>query len=110
MTTVALNLARSRLRRLRAERRAQDRLRPRSVPEPTSEATDLRRALVELPTREREAVVLHYYLDLPVAEVAAIQDVSDGTVKTSLHRARRRLAKSLAEHDISTEEADHGRR
>jgi RNA polymerase sigma-70 factor (ECF subfamily) len=110
MTTVAFNLARSRLRRLRAERRARERLQPRSVQEPTPEATDLRRALAELPTREREAVVLHYYLDLPVAEVAAIQGVSDGTVKTSLHRARRQLAESLAEHDVPTEEADRGRR
>jgi RNA polymerase sigma-70 factor (ECF subfamily) len=110
MTAVALNLARSRLRRLRAERRARDRLQPSSIPEPAPEVVDLRRALAQLPTREREAVVLHYYMDLSVAEVAAIQGVSDGTVKTSLHRARRRLAQTLAEHDISTEEADHGRR
>jgi RNA polymerase sigma-70 factor (ECF subfamily) len=111
MTTVALNLARSRLRRLRAERRAHDRLGAGSVPEPAPDVADLRRALAQLPRREREAVVLHYYLDLPVAEVAAIQGVTDGTVKTSLHRARGRLAETLAERDDShTEEADRGRR
>ncbi len=60
---------------------------------PTAEAVDLRRALLRLPRREREAVVLHYYLDMPVADVAVVQRVTTGTVKTSLHRARRSLAR-----------------
>lgn len=110
MTTVALNLARSRLRRLRAERRARDRLAPPPRPVPSAEILDLRRGLAELPVRQREAVVLHYYLDLSVAEVAAAQRVTDGTVKTSLHRARRSLGRLLADVDAPAEEVDRGRR
>ena len=43
--------------------------------------------------------VLHYYLDLGVAEMAATLGVHEGTVKTSLHRARRALAATLGERD-----------
>ncbi len=44
-------------------------------------------ALVQLPRRQREAIVLRYLCDLPEEEVAAVLGVSAGTVKTHLHRA-----------------------
>ncbi|MHB8247221.1 MAG: sigma-70 family RNA polymerase sigma factor [Acidimicrobiales bacterium] len=44
-------------------------------------------ALVQLPRRQRETIVLRYLCDLPEAEVAAALGVSAGTVKTHLHRA-----------------------
>ena len=111
MTTVALNLARSRRRRMLAERRARDRMTPGDPPtSPGPEAVDLRRALAALPRREREAVVLHYYLDLPVSAVATVQRISEGTVKTSLHRARRSLADALAEPEWAEEEVERERR
>ena len=109
MTTVAYNLARSRFRRVRAERRASERLNPREAPEPAADVLDLRRALARLPKREREAVVLHYYLDMPLAEVAAVQRVAEGTVKTSLHRARTTLARALSEVEIPTGESERDR-
>jgi len=40
-------------------------------------------------------VVLHYHLGFPMGEVAGTLGVSEGTVKTSLHRARRALARAL---------------
>jgi RNA polymerase sigma-70 factor (ECF subfamily) len=43
-------------------------------------------------------VALHYVDDRPVAEVAEILGISDGTVKTHLSRARATLAARLAEH------------
>lgn len=99
VTVVALNLARSRLRRVLAERRARARLAPGPSAAPSAEREDVRRALATLPRRQREATVLRYYLDLDVAEVASALGVSEGTVKTSLHRARRRLAELLREGD-----------
>lgn len=45
-------------------------------------------ALRALPRRQREIVALHYLLDMGIAEVASTLDVSAGTVKTQLHRAR----------------------
>ena len=92
--TVALNLARNRWRKIRREigGRAVD----RPVPAEEGRAVDLRRALRGLPSRQREVVVLHYLLDLPVAEVAQLLGLSPGGVKHALFRARRSLAGALA--------------
>jgi len=47
---------------------------------------DLRAALRKLAVEYREALVLRYYLDLPLAEVAAIIGVPVGTVKSRINR------------------------
>jgi DNA-directed RNA polymerase specialized sigma24 family protein len=44
-----------------------------------------------------------YHLDLDVAGIAATLALSEGTVKTLLHRARRRLAIALGEPDEEME-------
>jgi RNA polymerase sigma-70 factor, ECF subfamily len=109
VTTVAMNQVRSGFRRLRAERRARQRSGPRGWPDvggglpsvPGAEqAVDVRRALMALPRRQREATVLRYYLDLDVAEVAAALRINEGTAKTTLHRARRALAAALGEEKV----------
>jgi len=48
---------------------------------------DLRAALRKLPIEHREALVLRYYLDLPLEEVAAVTGVPVGTVKSRINRA-----------------------
>jgi RNA polymerase sigma-70 factor, ECF subfamily len=103
VTRVALNLSKSRLRRMRVE--AKHRGAPEAVPPPTGDRVDVERALGGLPRREREVTVLRYYLDLDVAAIATTLRVSDGTVKTLLHRARRHLAAALGE-DPTDEEQD----
>jgi RNA polymerase sigma-70 factor (ECF subfamily) len=47
---------------------------------------DLRAALRKLATDQREVLVLRYYLDLPLEEVAAITGVPVGTVKSRINR------------------------
>lgn len=60
-------------------------------------------ALVEsLPLQQRAIIALHYGDDRSVAEVADILEISPGTVKSALWKARRKL------HEIVTERADHG--
>lgn len=59
--------------------------------------TDVLRAVGALPPRQRAAVVLFYFEDLPVAEVAETLGMGESAVKTSLHRARRALAAQLEE-------------
>ncbi len=54
-------------------------------------------ALRLLPERQREAVALRFYLDLPEVEIAAAMGVSAGSVKTHLHRALATLARHLGE-------------
>jgi RNA polymerase sigma factor (sigma-70 family) len=69
---------------------------PPAPPAPTSDP-ELADALAELTHMQRAAVVLYYYEDRPVLEVARLLQVSTSTVKQHLHRARARLAQSLGE-------------
>lgn len=101
VAVVAANDARSGLRRRKSEDRALERLQL-STPDVAAEGAgsdvvDVARALAKLSRRQREVAVLHYYLALTVAEVAAALGVSQGTVKTMLHRARAALASALGE-------------
>lgn len=90
---VAINLANSHFRRLVAERKAKRRMPPveeRSQID-TDEALAMRREVARLPRRQREALILHYYLDLELAEVAARMGSTVPAVKSLLHRAVIRL-------------------
>jgi RNA polymerase sigma-70 factor, ECF subfamily len=107
VTTVSLNLARSGLRRLRSERRARSRLRMASLGEPSADRVDVERALSALPRRQREAVVLRYYLQLDTREAAAALGMGEGTMKSTLSRARAALALALGVEE-SEEANDRG--
>jgi RNA polymerase sigma factor (sigma-70 family) len=52
---------------------------------------DLARAIAALPPRQRAAIVLFYWDDRAVSEIATILGSSESTVKQHLHRARRQL-------------------
>jgi RNA polymerase sigma factor (sigma-70 family) len=54
-------------------------------------------ALRKLPRRQREAVVLRYYLDLSEAETAQAMQVSRGTVKSATHRGLAAVGRTLRE-------------
>jgi RNA polymerase sigma-70 factor (ECF subfamily) len=63
-------------------------------PGPTTDTTEhvaLVQGLATLPIRSRAAVVLHYYADLPVADVAAAMGTSENTVKSQLRTGLARL-------------------
>ncbi len=55
------------------------------------------RVLNDLPVDHRAVIVLRFYLDLPLDEVADILDIPVGTVKSRLHRALASLRESIAE-------------
>jgi RNA polymerase sigma-70 factor, ECF subfamily len=95
---VAMNLAADRVRSLRRHNRAMRRLGPAGEVLPVSvEALALAGALGTLPVRQRQVLVLHYLVDLPVGEVARTLDLPDGTVKSLLSRGRQALAAKLGE-------------
>ena len=56
-------------------------------------------ALRRLPSRQREAVVLRYYLDMTEAQAAQAMGVSRGTVKSATSRGLAALARLLKEED-----------
>ncbi len=84
--------------RWRSRARWAGRLPVAAAPEATDSAetavadrTDVMRALATLPPQQRAAVVLRYYEDLTVPEVAARMGLGDGTVKRYLSLATHRL-------------------
>ena len=101
--TVAVNLSTSRFRRLGAEARALLRLAGRAQsapPPPALEDHEHFWSLVRrLPRRQAQAVALRYADDCSVAEIAAVLGCAQGTVKASLHQARRRLAEHLTSNE-----------
>ncbi len=56
-------------------------------------------ALAKLPAQQRPAVVLHYYADLRVRDVANVLGTSSAAVKVTLMQARRRLRTLLETTD-----------
>jgi RNA polymerase sigma-70 factor (ECF subfamily) len=95
---VAMNLAADRARTLRRQTKAVLKLRPSPEVLPASdEALALAEALRTLPIRQRQVLVLHYLVDLPVEQVARTLRVPEGTVKSLLSRGRQMLAAKLGE-------------
>jgi RNA polymerase sigma-70 factor (ECF subfamily) len=95
---VAVNLALERAHRLQRQARALLRLGPPpQVPAASAEALALLAALRTLPMRQRQAIVLHHLVDLPIEEVARMLGVRSGTVKSLLARGRRALANRLSD-------------
>ncbi len=56
---------------------------------------DLRRAIQRLRPRDRAVVTLHYFLDLPLEEVAATTRQSVAAVRSQLYRALHKMRPSL---------------
>jgi len=56
----------------------------------------LKQVLDELPSEQRETVILRYYSDLTVPEIAEAMNQREGTIKSRLSRALDRLGKILS--------------
>jgi len=57
----------------------------------------LMHAIRRLPGRQREALVLRFYLDEPDAEIARLMGISESTVRSTTHRALAALGRILGE-------------
>ena len=64
---------------------------------------DLNRAFDALSPDERLTITLYYYEGFKTAEIAKLTDVSEGTVRSRLSRARAELKDRLSERSISNE-------
>jgi RNA polymerase sigma-70 factor (sigma-E family) len=61
-------------------------------------------ALAQLPVRQRQAVVLRYFEDLAVRDVAEIMACSEGTVKSQTAKGLTRLRKLIGEDNLVKED------
>jgi RNA polymerase sigma factor (sigma-70 family) len=104
---VATNLANSWYRRRRAERRALRRAGPaRAADEDdATERLAVRAAVARLPERQRMALVMRYYADLPVGDVAVLMGCAPATVRAHTFKA----IEALRRHGLADieEEPEH---
>ena len=105
LNKIVVNQVRDRRRRATVARRDAHLLAPRSTaPDPIASHAD-REAVLEglarLPHRQREVLVLRFWLDLPLGEIADAAGVSTGTVKSQLSRGLAALADRL--HELGEE-------
>ena len=59
------------------------------------ERQEVMRAVRRLPDRQREALVLRFYLDLPEQEIARLMGLRPSSVRSATHRALKALGQSL---------------
>lgn len=91
---VAFNLVRSHFRRRKTARKAAARLSVREWHEDSPSDGELLRELRKLPERQRQAIILRYYFDLPIREIGDAMDCPEGTVKTLVHKGLRNLRRN----------------
>ncbi len=106
LRTSVVNLARGGLRRRRVARRTRlvpvgDTASAESVAATRERERTVANAVRALPRRQRECVVLRYYLDSSTAETATTLGISEGSVKQHLHRALAALSATLQAEDGS---------
>jgi RNA polymerase sigma-70 factor (ECF subfamily) len=102
ITVAASNRVRDQYRSRSAEQRALGRV--GTADESVEDAVqlldvDVMAALNALPLQQRQVCTLHYLMDQSVETIAEGLGVSEGTIKTQLHRARKALAARLRKED-----------
>ena len=66
-----------------------------------AERDRVERELGNLPIDQRAVIVLHFYVGLPLTEVAMVLDIPPGTAKSRLHRGLETLRASMAGNRLS---------
>lgn len=87
----ATNLVRDRWRREQRDRKLQTRLEQSSETSTAAEEPWLRDLVERLPDRMRAPVLLFYYADLSVGEIAKALRRPEGSIKRLLHDARKEM-------------------
>jgi RNA polymerase sigma-70 factor, ECF subfamily len=98
---VAINRLSNRRRSLRRKAAVLLRLRTNNAEAGTAprDSSELAAAVLGLPTRQRQVILLHYVEDLSLAEIATSLDISKGAVSQHLRRGREALRKKLEAQD-----------
>ena len=76
------------------------------IPDEALDKKDLQQTvhamIAELPMEQRSAIMLRYFDEISVKDIAEIQGVSEGTVKSRLNYGRKALQKSVEEYEKKT--------
>lgn len=81
----------------------EEELREEFIPGEALDKEDLKRIILNiinnLPQDQREAILLRYFNEVPVKEIAQIQAVSEGTVKSRLNYGRKAIKQAVEEYE-----------
>ena len=100
LNRIVVNEVRSRARRHRVAADKRHLLRVADAsPGPTGERAAVLVEMARLPQRQREALVLRYWLDLSYEQVAEAMGVATGTAKSQVSRGLKTLGAALGEED-----------
>ena len=94
--SAVVNGCRSKIRCVVLERKHK-RTESETYEDPDRPNEQIRLAVHGLPMRQRQVVVLRFYEDLTVDQIAATLNIGSGSVKTHLHRALSKLGNTLDE-------------
>ena len=97
LVKIAVNESRNMARRgfpLELKEDVADQPRDREMP------IDVRRAVYDLPEKYRLPVILFYFEDMAVADIARALGLPEGTVISHLHRGRAKLREELKDYGI----------
>ena len=110
LTRIVINKSKNALRFKWAKKRQPIYIEPESIP--SNEHTYLQKeqqqtltnALLQLPIKYREPIILHYYQQFSVSEIADMLTTKENTVKTRLKRGRDQLKQLLQEEVLFDDE------
>lgn len=118
---IALNESKSMLRKKRPELSVDDEgengealqfesdmLLPQEYAERDDLSARLRRIIEELSVVQRDTILLYYYNDMSVEEIAQIMECSEGTVKSRLYLARKAIKTEIEEQERKSGEKFYG--
>ena len=81
------------------DRRVTPEMLPEAIIQPTEKNLDLTLALMNLPKKYREAIMLYYYQDMDVREIGTVLGIAQSSVSNRLKKGRDMLRKALEGRD-----------
>ena len=81
------------------DRRVTPEMLPEAIIQPTETNLDLALAVMNLPRKYREAIMLYYYQDMDVREIGTVLSIAQSSVSNRLKKGREMLRKALEGRD-----------
>ncbi len=98
LTKIAVNTCKDLRRRpwfRHTDRRVTPEMLPEAAIQPTETNLDLTLAVMNLPKKYREAIMLYYYQDMDVREIGTVLGIAQSSVSNRLKKGREMLRKAL---------------
>ena len=102
LTRIAINTCRDMQRGgwfRHIDRRMTPDMLPEAIVQPTDDHSDLTLAVINLPRKYREAIMLYYYQDMNMTEIGFALDIAQSSVSNRLRKGRELIRKTLEGRD-----------